>query len=273
MSRKRVLLQIMSLGLALLLLSACSIPQPNATPPTATPMPTITPLPTATAEPPTATPEPLQQILFVGNSFTFYNKGLDFHMEQLASSANPPLVVQATRSVMSGAWLEQLWKYGNARQLIDKYDYDVVVLQEDIPETDVDTFHEYARKFVAEIEGTGARPVLFMAWAYERRGWITMEEIAQAHRDIATELGIDVAPVGLAWQRAMEERPELDMYSLDKEHPSIYGTYLAINVVYATIYEKSPVGLTYLPDGITEEDAAFLQRIAWETVQEYQARQ
>ena len=225
---------------------------------------------------PTATPEPPDKILFVGNSFTFWNNGLEHHIEQLAGSANPPLVIEADSIVKGGAPLETMWEYTKARELIGEGDYDVVVLQEDIPETDVDTFHEHARRFDAEIKETGAEPVLFMAWSYERLGWITMEEIAQAHRDIATELGVDVAPVGLAWQRAMEERPELDMYDSDEEHPSIYGTYLAVNVVYATVFGKSPIGLAYLPSeggGVTEEEAAFLQRIAWETVQEYQAQQ
>ena len=115
--------------------------------------------------------------------------------------------------------------------------------------------------------------MLFMAWGYERLGWITMEEIAQAHRDIATELGVDVAPVGLAWQRAMKERPELDMYIADREHPSVYGTYLAVNVVYATVFGESPAGLAYRPSGISEDETAFLQRIAWETVRDFFAQQ
>jgi hypothetical protein len=60
---------------------------------------------------------------------------------------------------------------------------------------------------------------------------------------------------------------------VDRDRPSIYGTYLAINVVYATIIGKSPIGLAYLPSpggGVTEDAATFLQRIAWETVQAYQ---
>ena len=86
-----------------------------------------------------------------------------------------------------------------------------------------------------------------------------------------------VAADGLAWQRAMEERPELDMYYKDKLHPSVYAHYLAACVVYATVFGESPAGLTYLPSKgfgikITEEEAAFLQRIAWETVQEYQVQ-
>jgi hypothetical protein len=39
-----------------------------------------------------------------------------------------------------------------------------------------------------------ARPALLMAWAYDRLGWITMDQIAQAHGEAAAELKVDVAP-------------------------------------------------------------------------------
>lgn len=252
---------------------ATPIPLPvTATLPEPTAAPTDIPEATSTPEP-TATPEPQYKILFVGNSLTYWNKGLDYHLVQLMSSANPPLVIQADSIVRLGAPLETMWENTEAREMIGAGDYDVVVLQDGLPGTDVDTFHAYTRRFVVEIRETGAEPVLFMTWP---RSGITLEEIAQAYRDIATELGLDVAPVGIAWQRAMQERPELDMYASDKTHPSIHGTYLAVNVVYATVFGESPVGLNYLPSmhqGVTEEQAAFLQRIAWETVQEYQTQQ
>ena len=233
--------------------------------------PAFTPVP----EPSAVAPKLPGKILFIGNSLTYYNGGLDHHLEKLAASADPPLVIKANRFTQSGASLEKLWrKYclGRATNHIDIGAYDAVVLQEDLPETDVHRFHQYARQFDAEIKKAGARPILFMAWSYKRLGWITMEEISQAHRVIATELGIDVAPVGLAWQRAMKDRPGLDLYAADREHPSIYGTYLAANVVYATVFGRSPVGLAFFPSGMIESEAAFLQRIAWKTVQEYQAK-
>src|SRR5262249_9766801 len=96
-----------------------------------------------------------------------------------------------------------------------------------------------------------------------------MEQIAEAHRDAAKELGVDVAPVGLAWQRAMKERPDLDLFIDDREHPSIYGTYLSTTVVYATVFGTNPTGISYAPRGVSANDAGFLRRVAWETVQEY----
>jgi hypothetical protein len=211
------------------------------------------------------------KILFVGDSFTYYQNGIYTHFEKLAASAKPPLVVTADKSVAGGAFLHRLWDLNEPVKAIDTAIYDVVVLQEDIPETTVADFREYAGKFVAEVRKSHARPVLFMAWAYQRRGWISMAEIAQAHRDAAKELNVDVAPVGLAWQQASKQRPEMNFYAPDHEHPSMYGTYLATCVVYATIYDRDPSGLAYVPSGLTPEEAAFLQRIAWQTVQDYRA--
>lgn len=216
-----------------------------------------------------AVPAPPRTILFIGNSLTYSQKGLYYHLEQLTSSANPPVAVHADRSVQGGATLKTLWEKAEPRALIGKGIYDVVILQEDIPEIDVESFRQYARNFVGEIRKAGSRPVLLMAWAYRRLGWISMAEIARAHREAARELSVDVAPVGLAWERAMKERPDLDLFVADREHPSLYGTYLATNVVYATVFGESPVELAYVPAGMSPEAAAFLRRIAWDTYQEW----
>jgi len=212
-----------------------------------------------------------RKILFVGDSFTYYQNGIYTHFEKLAATANPPIVVTADKSVFGGAYLHRLWDLKEPVKAIDTAAYDVVVLQEDIPETTVADFREYAGKFVAEVRKNHARPVLFMAWAYSRLGWISMAQIAQAHRDVAKELNVDVAPVGLAWQEASKLRPAMDFFGPDREHPSIYGTYFATCVIYATIYNRDPSGLAYAPSGITRDEAAFLQKTAWQTVQDYRA--
>jgi len=124
-------------------------------------------------------PQVPRRILFVGDSFTYAQNGIYTHFAQLAAVANPPLVVTADKSVFGGAFLHRLWDLQAPVQAINTAAYEVVVLQEDIPETTVADFREYARKFVAEVRKNRARPVLFMAWAYPRLGWISMAEIAQ----------------------------------------------------------------------------------------------
>jgi hypothetical protein len=219
----------------------------------------------------TVTPPVPHKILFIGDSFTFWQEGIYTHLERLVATANPPLMITTGKSVAGGAFLHRLWDQKEPLKAIETGSYDVVVFQEDIPETTVADFREYAPKFVDEIRKNHARPVLFMAWAYPRLGWISMAEIAQAHRDLATELKVDVAPVGLTWELASKQRPGMNFYGPDREHPSIYGTYLATCVVYAAIYGRDPSGLAYFPSGVTAEQAAFLQRIAWQTVQDYRA--
>jgi len=222
----------------------------------------------AIAQSPVSTP---RKVLFIGDSFTYTQGGIYTHFEKLAAAATPALVVSTDKAVAGGAYLKRLWEMLEPVRLIDSGAFDVVVLQDDIPETNLDYFRQYARMFVDEVRKNKGRPVLFMAWAYQRLGWISMQQIAEAHRNLAKELNVDVAPVGLAWQQASKQRPDLDMYAADREHPSIYGMYLATCVVFATVYGKTPAGFNYVPSGISSEQAGFLQTIAWQTVQDYRA--
>lgn len=278
MSYKIVLPQTILLIVATLFIAGCSAAAP--TPPTKTTIqPTITPTPTSISKSPF-------RILFIGNRMIVDHGGVYFHLDQLVDSSSLPYDIEAESVHRFWASLKIMWDATNAPEAIREGNYDVVVLQGDLSQTDVETFHDSTRKFVTEIETVGAEPVLFMLWPPGKDGeWPPMDEISKAHFDIAAELGVDVAPIGLAWQRAMKERPELDLYSSAHPFPSIYGTYLAANVVYATVFRESPIGLAYRPEGyfalsnggyaleVAEEDAAFLQRIAWEAVQEYQAQQ
>ena len=234
------------------------------------------------------------EVLFIGDSFTYYNQGVNEHVAGLAASAIPPMAIETSSVTIGGAPLVRLWNFSSAPDNIREGNYDIVVLQEDIAMgTDEQEFYEYARKFDEEIAKTGAKTVLYMTWQYKPAftggAGVTTDEIARAYNNIGAELDVKVAPVGLAWERAIEERPDLELFDRDGEHPNILGTYLTTSVLYATIFDRSPVGLSYrpvdiLPDvdplnhireewQVTDDEAEFLQRIAWETVQEYQAEQ
>lgn len=299
-----------SLVLAMVLLSACGgpavAPAPSAVPstatavpPTATPVPpTATPVPTPTATPvpavPTAIPEAVDPattvpsgILFVGDSFTFWNEGIEKHLRGLAASCDPSLTIDTARSVLGGADLRALWDHQKAPNAIRDGNWDVVVLQEDLSMRlyNEQEFYEYARKFDQEIREAGARTVLYMAQDYASDNYkTTVAEIAQAYDAIGSELDADVAPVALAWERSIGEQPDLNLYDRDQIHPSVPGTYLTTSVLFSVIFGRSPEGCTYLPldlfsegtpvpdEGnwdMSEEEAAFLRRVAWETVEDY----
>lgn len=219
-----------------------------------------------------AVSESPNKILFVGNSFTYIHNGVDDHVRELAASAIPPRLIQADSTTKGGATLKIHYGRSVVHDTIREGAYDVVVLQEDIPELtehSVEPFFEYARLLDKEVRHSGAKTVFFMAWPYDRLNWITLEEIAAVHCDISRELKASVAPVGIAFEHAQAERPDLNMLGGDQEHESIQGMYLAASVIYASLFGESPQGLTYTPPGVSAEEAAFLQRVAWETVQEW----
>lgn len=264
-------------GLALLGLVVITSCQSGATPESVAPPETTAPtqsdlapdVPTPAEEPLTAdTTELPIRVLFIGDSFTV---GIGDFMEKLASSAEPPLIVEGKELTHPGMTLEGHWLTVQTVPTIQAGGWTAVVLQEDLSLEGIDltTFHEYARNFDAEIEQVGAETILYMPWEYSRDNPMRIEQIASAYREIGTELGVEVAPVGLAWDRAVAQRPELQLYEGDGAHAGTSGQYLTLAVLYATIFDVSPVGLVGPPE-MSEEDIVFLQNLAWESVMEYQ---
>jgi len=82
------------------------------------------------------------KILFIGNSLTYCQKGIYFHLEKLASSAVPAAPLQTEKAVKGGASLRTLWELPEPRERIAKDAGAIVVLQEDIPETTLASFRE-----------------------------------------------------------------------------------------------------------------------------------
>ena len=210
-----------------------------------------------------------RRILFIGNSLTFWHDGVYSHLEKLAASANAPETIETAKCVKGGATLKVQWERPEPRAMIAQGGWTDVVVQEDLPEINVSYFREHARHFVEEIRKAKARPVLLMTWAYARLDWIDNDQIAGAHRVLARELDVEVAPVALAWETVLRDRPTLDLFAADREHPSLGGTYLETCVVYATLTHRCPEPLSYVPAGITAGDAAYLRQVAWKTVQSW----
>ncbi len=204
--------------------------------------------------------------MFIGNSYTYVND-LPHQTARLAASARPPKTLETHFVGEGGATLQRLWETGAALEAIRKGKWDYVVLQEQsllgLGLNDPSMFHTYARRFDAEIKKAGARTVLYLTWARQDSPQ-SQALLTNAYTSIAAELKAIVAPVGVAWQRALQENPKLVLHVSDGSHPNLAGTYLAACVFYAVLYSNSPAGLSQ--DNQSASNAAFLQRIAWQTV-------
>lgn len=227
----------------------------------------------AAAEAEVVTAEPLpERVLFIGNSHTYRHGGMDWLVGNMVAAEVPPRTFTGETLASSGVTLQYHYQNG-APERIRKGDYDAVVLQGYLPGSPTRTaepFLEYARRLDEEIRASGARTVFYMTWPQGRFDWADLDDLVAAHRQISAETGAPVAPVGVAMEKARAERPDLALIDEDEVHASWEGAYLAAATIYATLFQRSPEGLAYT-FGVSEEDAAFLQRIAWQTVTEWQA--
>lgn len=211
-----------------------------------------------------------RKILFVGNSLTYYNGGVDRHLEKLAASSLPPVRLQAVSRTAPNQTLRGHYYDDRTHQALSQHGWDVVILQgasyEAVAPNSREEFVLFAGLMDQEIRKVGAKTVLFMTWAYRFRKAMT-EPLANTYITTGNNLGTLVVPVGLAWMRAASQKYPLSLYS-DSKHPSMQGTYLAACVFFSSLTGKSPVGLSYTA-GLDSEEAQVLQRIAWETVESF----
>mmetsp|Transcript_7137 Transcript_7137/g.21534 ORF Transcript_7137/g.21534 Transcript_7137/m.21534 type:complete len:177 (-) Transcript_7137:372-902(-) len=93
----------------------------------------------------------------------------------------------------------------------------VCVLQEDLPETTLESFESSARSLAQFCKAFGWEVVLLSCWGYDgggRPGVTAFSDAAvlKAHRRVARELGAVVAPAGYAHRRrARSPRPSHDI--------------------------------------------------------------
>jgi len=215
------------------------------------------------------------KVLFVGNSFTYYNNSLHKHFRKLTYAAGlfTPENSRARIKTISGGHLPE--HDGGFQPVLAGDDWDVVVLQGHslgpISEGTAEPFRRAARKFARIARQHGTRPVFFMTWAYTGEPEMTAK-LDEAYTGIGRELDAQVVPVGLAFATVTAERPALGLRIADARHPSLAGTYLAACTFFAALYGQSPEGLDY-DAGLGEETASYLQRMAWQTVQGYAQRE
>ena len=215
-----------------------------------------------------------KNVLFIGNSFTYYNNGLHNHFNRFVRRAGVTGEERPTVRIMtiSGARLSE-----HAPALVPmlkRTKWDVVVLQghsyETIGRNSRAHFRRAVRTFHKQIRDSGASTALYMTWAYEDKPEMTAV-ISEAYSDIGKSLNAIVVPVGLAFEKAGEVYPDIDLILSDKKHPSLAGTYLAAAVFFGSLYEASPAELNYVPRGLTKDSARKLREIAWQTIEEYRA--
>ena len=235
----------------------------------------------------------VRTMLYVGNSFFYFNDSMHSIVLRLVAAGDPENRAQyrATSVTISGSglnWhdLEAYFKPGSGmasysftadnKVVFNKFDkpYEAVIMN-DCSQCPIhpqlkDPFHEYARKHSQTALKHGAKPMFFMTWAYQDAPEMT-QQLAEQYTIAGNANDALVVPAGLAFAKAIQRDPKINLYNADKRHPSPAGSYLAACVIYAAVHGKNPVGNSH-KGGLDPKVADFLQQVAADTVKEYSGR-
>lgn len=253
---------------------------PSAAGPTATPL-----VKAASANPP-------RSVLYVGNSFMYYNNSLHGMVSQMARGSENAQAAQhrSTSLTISGSGIDWhdlesylrpdgLGRYSFVGDNEVRFNppgrqYDSVLLMDcsqcPVHPTLSKVFFEYAKKHSATARSKGVEPMFLMTWAYADKPEMT-KGLADAYTEAGRQNNAHVVPAGLAFADSIAKRPDINLYVPDKRHPSLAGSYLAAATLVASVWNVNPVGSKYTA-GLPADVARHLQTVAWETVRNYHGR-
>ena len=175
----------------------------------------------------------LLNILFIGNSNTYYND-MPIMVQRRAEECGYDCRV--TMIAHGGWFLAQHAEEPDVRFNILYGGYDYVVLQEHAhPFGPVEKFRDAAVRLNKWIREAGSKPVLYDTWAMKSEPE-KQEEMNAAHRAVACEIGALLAGVGVNWWSYQKSWPELEMYDKDGAHASAAGSDFAAKYSWETIY-------------------------------------
>jgi hypothetical protein len=215
---------------------------------------------------------PARSILIVGNSRTYYND-MPAMLREIADSAGSPTKFQVETSAYAGATFKAHWKKDRTRRLLAAGWNDVILQAESGAQASQqgnEEFLEYGPKLADAAKGQG-RPYIIVGWAYDPKsyedpafkdyGYGRSDHLAylkEMHAKLASEAHLGRINVAGPWEAVRLSHPSIRLTS-DGNHPTMAGSYLYALAVYAQLSNGSVATVTFVPDGVSAEDAKALR--------------
>jgi hypothetical protein len=233
----------------------------------------------------------VKSLLWVGNSFFYYNNSMHDHVRAMLTAAKVTGTRQNSITISAAGidWhdLEPHLRPGSGvgrysftptnDVVFNKFDkpYDAVLIM-DCSQCPIHpvlgpVFHEWAKKHSDTVRKYGGEPALFASWAYEDKPEMT-QQLSDEYVKAGKANRALVVPAGIAFAESIKRRADLKLHMPDKRHPTLAGTYLASAVVLASVFKTNPVGSTYTA-GLPADVVAHLQQVAWDTVKAFEAKE
>ena len=224
-----------------------------------------------------------KNILFVGNSYLYYNDSLHNHVKRMAIERFPSYEEKFIykSSTIGGArsWHHNFKHLLESKNIGVNESFDLLILQGGSAEPLSKNSRVIFRNTVKEVNEIakeyGTKLALYMTHAYvapdKRYETNMINKISSMYINAGKENNVKVIPVGIGFENAYKENPNIQLHNLDGTHPSLLGTYLAACIVYGVLYDDSPVGIDYNYFGkVSDQDRIFIQKIAYETITNFQ---
>lgn len=215
-----------------------------------------------------------ERILFVGNSYLYYNDSMHNHVEKMLIEHYGDSEIATKSATIGGSKLHNhnIDHLLNFKNLQLKGPIDLLIMQGASTEVKTPKSREKFSKTVVEFSNKahklGIKTALYMTHAYlkndKRYEPYLIDKIKKTYYEAALKSDSLVIPVGLAYEIAYAENPKIKLHHPDGTHPGMLGTYLGACTVFAMITNSSPEGLSYdYLDRVTDGEKAFLQKVAW----------
>ena len=195
-------------------------------------------------------------ILFIGNSYTYYNdmpKMLEALLIENGFKASVSSVTKGGRKLYKNLDPEDEYNK-KIKELISENSFDYLFLQEQSYFALID-YEKFENALSELIKLVGAkRNVLYATWGRKtgsellsEYGWTSYgmtDSLFAAYSSAAKKLEAQVSPVGLCFKEIIKCHPEYELYDKDLTHPSYLGSAVA-----AISHYRSMIGT--LPDKVS----------------------
>jgi len=184
--------------------------------------------------------EKLKEVLFIGNSYTYRNKGVDQHLGELVLNSNESSFnLHFNRAAQGKFHLHTHFKNSNTLAKFGEKQWDEVVLQEYSTGSvkEKKSFFHYGKKWAIKIRNINpkAKIYLYATWGYKKD--ITMtDSVFNSYDKLAKEINATVVPVGKLWAKVQKIT---NLYDGDGAHPNRKGTFLTSCLFYEVMTRKN----------------------------------
>ena len=225
------------------------------------------------------------KVLFIGNSYTYYNWS-SYMLKEIAWKEG--LEVEVALSAHSGFTIERHLDHAVTTSFVNAGGYDYAIVQEyndrmavvgaDLAKgslgSDALKYVTNMKTMISNIKAKSPSvvPLIETSWGTKngvgsliKTNWtdyVTMQGyVTEGTKHVATQASVDCTLLGEAWKKVRSERPSLEMYHTDLHHPSYAGSYLKACVNYLTLSGKK-FGSDPCDCLLDAETAAYLRGVA-----------